>query len=81
MNLQILSLEGQFYIVRTVDENGSQLLTDRKDRPHRFHCLEEIRDHFHSHILDEVWLEQMTPYEEMCGLSDDTAPLRIRLNW
>jgi len=81
MNLQILSLEGQFYIVRTEDENGSRLLTDRKDQPHRFHCLEEIRDHFHSHILDEVWLEQVTPYEEMCGLDDDTAPLRIKLNW
>ncbi|WP_226702863.1 DUF6482 family protein [Microbulbifer elongatus] len=81
MNLQILSLEGQFYIVRTIDETGSHLLTDRSNHPHRFHCLEEIRDHFGSHKLEEVWLEQQTPYEEMCGLDDDTAPLRIRLNW
>ncbi|QKX17908.1 DUF6482 family protein [Microbulbifer sp. YPW1] len=81
MNLHILSLEGQFYLVEAVDENGRQLLTDRKDRPHRFHCLEEIRDHFHSHKLEEVWLEQLTPYEEMCGLEDETSPLKVQLHW
>ncbi|MCQ3829667.1 DUF6482 family protein [Microbulbifer elongatus] len=81
MDLQILSLEGQFYIVKTVDESGSHLLTDRHNAPQKFHCLEEIRDHFAWRSLDDVWLEQQTPYEEMCGLTDDTAPLRIKLNW
>lgn len=81
MNLHILSLEGQFYLVESVDENGKHLLTDSRNKPHRFHCLEEIRDHFNHHKLEEVWLEQLTPYEEMCGLDDDTAPLKIKLNW
>ncbi|WP_346839482.1 DUF6482 family protein [Microbulbifer sp. SAOS-129_SWC] len=81
MNLQILSLEGHIYLVETIDENGVHLLADRRSRPRKFHCLEEIRDYFLAQPLEEVWLEQQTPYEEMCGLSDDTAPLRIRLYW
>ncbi|WP_404932008.1 DUF6482 family protein [Microbulbifer hainanensis] len=81
MNLQILSLEGHIYLVETIDEEGSHLLTDRKRRPRKFHCLEEIHDHFLTQELGEVWLEQQTPYEEMCGLPDDTLPLRIRLHW
>lgn len=81
MNLHILSLEGHIYLVETIDETGTHLLSDHKQKPRRFHCLEEIRDHFHSHDIDEVWLEQQTPYEEMCGLNDDTSPLRIQLHW
>ncbi|MFV8782059.1 DUF6482 family protein [Microbulbifer sp. SA54] len=81
MNLQIISLEGHIYLVETVDENGSQLLTDRHQRPRKFHCLEEIRDHLDLRRFDEVWLEQQTPYEEMCGLDEETMPLRIKLNW
>lgn len=81
MNLQILSLEGHIYLVETVDENGSHLLTDWRNRPRRFHSLEEIRDHVSAKNIDEVWLEQQTPYEEMCGLSEESVPLRIRLNW
>lgn len=81
MNLQILSLEGQIYLVEAVDESGHHLVTDRHNRPRQFHCLEEIRDHFRSHRLEDVWLEQQTPYEEMCGLRGESGPLRIRLHW
>lgn len=81
MNLQILSLEGQIYLVETFDENGSQLLTDRQRRPRKFHCLEEIRDQLDVKNFDEIWLEQQTPYEEMCGLDEKTTLLRIKLNW
>lgn len=81
MNLQILSLERQFYLVETVDENGAHLVTDHRRNPRKFHCLEEIRDHFHTHTLEEVWLEQQTPNEEMCGLLEEPLPLRIKLHW
>jgi len=81
MNLQILSLEGHIYLVETIDEKGRHLLADRQSRARRFHCLEEIREHFVAQEFEEIWLEQQTPYEEMCGLTDDTAPLRIRLYW
>lgn len=81
MNLQILSLEGHIYLVEAIDESGSHVITDWRNRPKRFHCLEEIRDHFRSHRLEEVWLEQQTPYEEMCGLGEDAGPLRIQLHW
>ncbi|GMG86357.1 DUF6482 family protein [Biformimicrobium ophioploci] len=81
MNLQIRSLEGNIYLVETVDDTGTRLLTDRQHRPVKFHCLDEIRQHFHSAQIDEVWLEQQTPYEEMCGLGEDKSLLRMKLKW
>ncbi|AQQ66354.1 DUF6482 family protein [Microbulbifer agarilyticus] len=81
MNLQIISLEGQTYLVNTIDENGVHPLEDRNKRPMQFHCLEEIKDYLNPRAYDEVWLEQRTPYEEMCGLGDDTGPLRVQLHW
>ncbi|MBN8432006.1 hypothetical protein JF535_14230 [Microbulbifer salipaludis] len=81
MNLQIISLEGHIYVVNTVDENGAHLLIGNDHKPRQFHCLEEIRDYFNPRAFDEVWLEQRTPYEEMCGLTDDTSPLRVQLHW
>lgn len=81
MDLFIESLEGNSYLVEISDGNKRTLLKDSKQQPLKFNCLSGIKEYFHQQNFNEVWLEQSTPYEEMCGLPTSDDKLRIRLNW
>ncbi|SET85104.1 DUF6482 family protein [Thalassotalea agarivorans] len=81
MDLFIASLEGNNYIVETGDHNGRTLLKDANHQPMQFNNIAGIKAHFNAAQFNEVWLEQSTPYEEMCGLPSSNEKLRIKLNW
>ncbi|TKB46311.1 DUF6482 family protein [Thalassotalea mangrovi] len=81
MDLFIESLEGNTYLVEIGDGGKRSVVTDEQQQPLKFNSLGDIKEHFNEHFLNEVWLEQCTPYEEMCGLVSSGDKLRIRLNW
>lgn len=81
MDLFIESLEGNSYVVKIGDNGDRTVVTDEQQQPLKFNCLGDVKEHFNEHFLNEVWLEQATPYEEMCGLPSSNDKLRIKLNW
>ncbi|APD90391.1 DUF6482 family protein [Alteromonas mediterranea] len=81
MNLYIESLEGGNYLASTGMGATRTLVRDNKSQPKTFHCLNEIREHFHTKSFEHVWLRQSTPYEEMVGQTDHPGALELEIEW
>ncbi|MEW9799139.1 DUF6482 family protein [Alteromonas sp. CYL-A6] len=81
MNLYIESIEGGDYLVATGDTESRTVLMDASARPRKFHCLSEIKAHFHNQPFHQVWLKQTTPYEEMVGQPASTSTLELEIAW
>lgn len=81
MNLYIESIEGGNYLAATGNNNQRDLVRDNRSSPKTFHCLSEIKTHFSATQFDQVWLKQSTPYEEMCGQTDDPSALELEIKW
>ncbi|WP_371185909.1 DUF6482 family protein [Thalassotalea maritima] len=77
MDLTIKSFEGHIYFAE-VDGN---ILADAHHQPVRFDSINDIKEYFRGHSLNSVQLQQLTPYDEMCGMSGSTEPLSIPLKW
>ncbi|MHA7113211.1 DUF6482 family protein [Pseudomonas promysalinigenes] len=76
--LELLSLEGGFYILRALTTEGPVTLADEDDQPIRLRSTTELRQ-----LLADVppvpcMLVQHAVHDEMCGQRDGPiAPLRI----
>lgn len=81
MKLHIESIEGGTYIASTFENNQYQLVRNNGNEPITFHCLNEIKQHFSHTTFEQVWLKQSTPYDEMCGLSEDHEKLELLIDW
>jgi len=79
--LELLSLEGGFYILRAMTGTGPVTLSDTLGQPVRLRSTTELRQ-----LLAELppvpcMLVQQVVHDEMCGLRDGpVAPLRIPLS-
>lgn len=76
--LELLSLEGGFYILRALTATGPQTLSDSHGQPMRLRSTTELR-----HLLEGLptvpcMLVQHVVHDEMCGQRDGpVAPLRV----
>jgi hypothetical protein len=81
MKLYIESIEGGTYLAAVWEKDQHNLVRDRKSKPMKFNCLNEIKKHFKNKRFDQVWLKQNTPYDEMCGLDHKHEKLEMLINW
>ncbi|MDI9776224.1 DUF6482 family protein [Pseudomonas fluorescens] len=79
--LELLSLEGGFYLLRALTDVGPVTLSDALGQPVRVRSTTELR-----HLLDGLppvpcMLVQQVVHDEMCGQRDGPiAPLRLPIS-
>ncbi|XOV78444.1 MAG: DUF6482 family protein [Aestuariibacter sp.] len=81
MNLHIKSLEGGIYLASIEDGERNYYVYDEQNKPKRFNSLNEIKEFLSHDKFEKVWLEQETPYDEMCGLAEDIEKLKMEIEW
>ena len=81
MNLHIESFEGGFYLAQIEDNERSYYVYDEHNHPRKFNCINEIKNLLDNEKFDKVWLEQNTPYDEMCGLESSMEPMKMEIEW
>ncbi|MCW8107184.1 DUF6482 family protein [Alteromonas ponticola] len=81
MDLHIESIEGGIYLVSKVDGESGEIIRNDNDKPLSFHSLDEIKSYFANTQINQVWLMQTTPYEEMVGLASSPEPMKMKLDW
>ncbi|MDB6442525.1 MULTISPECIES: DUF6482 family protein [Pseudomonas] len=76
--LELLSLEGGFYILRALTGTGPITLSDAQGQPLRLRSTTELRQLLADMPAVPCMLVQQVVHDEMCGLRDGpVAPLRV----
>ncbi|MEJ1227011.1 hypothetical protein SAMN03159507_03126 [Pseudomonas sp. NFACC32-1] len=76
--LELLSLEGGFYILRALTCTGPITLSDAQGQPLRLRSTTELRQLLADMPAVPCMLVQQVVHDEMCGLRDGpVAPLRV----
>lgn len=86
MKLYIESHEGGIYLARIVNDNAATYVCHRgaglqHQRPQKFASIGQIKEHFTGQSFDQVWLNQLSPYDEMIGLDKSAEGMLIPLSW
>ncbi|MGQ8366845.1 DUF6482 family protein [Glaciecola sp. 1036] len=80
MNLFIESIEGGLYMAGIGEEKATRFIRDEYRNSSSFQSITDIREQLSGQHFDKVYLRQATPYDEMCGSSEDDK-LMMELNW
>ncbi|SUD78803.1 DUF6482 family protein [Pseudomonas putida] len=76
--LEVLSLEGGFYVLRAMTAIGPVTLSDAQGQPVRLRSTTEVRDLLADMAEVPCVLVQQLVHDEMCGQRDGPiAPLRV----
>lgn len=76
--LEVLSLEGGFYVLRAITATGPVTLSDAQGQPVRVRSTTELRDLLADMAEVQCVLVQQLVHDEMCGQRDGPiAPLRV----
>lgn len=76
--LELLSLEGGFYILQALTGTGPITLSDAQGQPLRLRSTTELRQLLADMPAVPCMLVQQVVHDEMCGLRDGpVAPLRV----
>ncbi|MFJ4385776.1 DUF6482 family protein [Pseudomonas sp. NPDC089408] len=76
--LELLSLEGGFYLLRALTGNGPITLSDAHGQPLRLRSTTELRDLLGELPVVPCVLVQQVVHDEMCGQREGpVAPLRL----
>ncbi|MBJ9975010.1 metal ABC transporter ATPase [Pseudomonas sp. S75] len=79
--LELLSLEGGFYVLRALTTQGPQSLHDAQGEVMRLRSTTELRQLLAHTPPLPCWLVQHVVHDEMCGQREGPlAPLRIPLS-
>lgn len=79
--LEVLSLEGGFYVLRAFTGDGPLSLHDEHGEVMRLRSTTEVRQVLADTPTLPCWLVQHVVHDEMCGLRDGPlAPLRVPLS-
>ena len=81
MELLIKALEGGTYLASILDGENNYLVFGEDNQPKAFHCLNEIKEYLSQDRFEKVWLQQDTPYDEMCGMPSDTSDGKMEIDW
>ncbi|RCL27320.1 metal ABC transporter ATPase [Pseudomonas sp. AFG_SD02_1510_Pfu_092] len=76
--LELLSLEGGFYLLRALTDTGPMTLSDDHGQPVRVRSTTELRQLLADLPAVPCMLVQQVVHDEMCGQRDGPiAPLRV----
>ncbi|AIN58630.1 metal ABC transporter ATPase [Pseudomonas soli] len=76
--LELLSLEGGFYLLRAMANAGPVTLSDDQGQAVRFHSITQLRQTLAGLQPVPCMLVQQVVHDEMCGQRDGpVAPLRV----
>lgn len=79
--LDLVSLEGGFYLLSILAHGQSHLLRDEHDRAVRLRSVEHARDLLRELPQVPFYLLHRSAYDEMCGLADGVRPpLRVPIS-
>jgi len=79
--LELLSLEGGFYLLQALSGEGRATLSDEHGQPLRLRSTTELRDLFGAAPPVPCTLVQQVVHDEMCGQRDGpVAALRVPVN-
>lgn len=68
--LEIVSMEGRFYMARFYINGQGYVLTDPRDKPVMFTGASAVREHFHDYHVERAEVIPPTGTDEMIGMPD-----------
>ncbi|WP_203141969.1 DUF6482 family protein [Marinobacter mangrovi] len=77
--LELLSLEGQFYMARLHLEDGMQVLSDDQGKTRLLKSAWQAQDLLGSFDVKRTEVVHASAYDEMVGLNAPAEPMRIRV--
>lgn len=79
--LDLLSVEGGFYLLSVRSEGKTHLLRDERSKVIHLRSVEHARDLLNEMPPVPFYLVHSSAYDEMCGLSDGVRePLRVPIS-
>ncbi len=79
--LNIYSHEGGIYTLEAIVDGQAYPLELTPKSSVTFNCIDAIRDRLQGVSIDQVFLVQKTPYDEMIGMPTTTEPESLRIHW
>ena len=79
--LEIVSMEGRYYMARFYLDGQGYVLTDSNDEPVMFTGASAAREHFHDYNVERTEVIPPTGTDEMIGMPDcdDEETMRVPL--
>lgn len=78
--LEIVSMEGRYYMARFYLDGQGYVLTDNDDKVHMFSGAPAVKEFFHDHHVDKTVVLPPTGTDEMIGMPDSgSETMRVPL--
>ena len=77
--LEIVSMEGRYYMARFYLDGQGYILTDAHDKPVMFSGASAAREYFHDYPVERVEVIPPTGTDEMIGMPDDDDEETMRV--